>query len=89
MARNGKRIGRIEEVRADVERGECYVSEFLVGAYATFERLSAFAIARAVLDVFGSTIKESYRIPWNQLDLTDPAKPVLLCDTKELAKLKL
>jgi len=83
FALNGLVIGRLEEIRTEVNKGHFFVSEFLVGKYAMLERLAAWRIGRAVLRVFGKR-KEGYRIRWDQIDLTDPAHPRVLCDVDEL-----
>jgi sporulation protein YlmC with PRC-barrel domain len=90
FALNGKSIGRIEEIRAEVEtRNSCFVTEFMVGTYALFERLSALTIGRAVLQALGARRKQGWRIPWNQLDLSDWQRPKLLCKVEELPLIKL
>jgi sporulation protein YlmC with PRC-barrel domain len=85
---NGRSIGHVEEIRAELRKGECYVEEYLVGAYAVAERLAALSIGRAILRLFGATRKhEGYRVPWDKLDLTDPERPRLLCGVGELETL--
>jgi len=88
-ALNGRAIGRVEEVRAELHQGSASVSEFLVGSYAIFERLSAWEIGRAVLGLFGSVIKSGYRIRWEQIDFTDPQRPTLTCHVSELSPLEM
>jgi sporulation protein YlmC with PRC-barrel domain len=84
-ALNGKCIGRIEEVRAETRRGECLVTEYLVGVYALFERLAASPIGRAILRTLRMRRRDGgYRVAWNQLDLSDPEKPRLRCSVSEL-----
>lgn len=83
FALNGLPIGRLEEIRTQVNKGHYFVSEFLIGKYAVLERLAAWRIGRALLRVFGKR-KEGYRIRWDQIDLTDPAHPRVLCDVDEL-----
>lgn len=88
-ALNGKSIGHLEEIRAELKEGECFVEEYLVGAYAVFERLAALSIGRAILRLFGATRKHrGYRVPWNKLDLTDWERPRLLCAIEELKTLE-
>jgi sporulation protein YlmC with PRC-barrel domain len=88
-ATNGKHIGRLEEVRASMRRGECLVEEYLVGSYAVFERLAAHAIGRTLLGKLGARKDhEGYRVPWDKLDLSDPDRPHLLCPVDELEKLR-
>lgn len=84
----GERIGRIEEVVAEVGGSDCFVEEFHAGAYAVFERLSAWTIGRAFLKLLGAEKGgRSYRIPWDKLDLSDPERPQLLCPVSELERL--
>lgn len=87
LALNGRVIGRLEEIRTKVNRGHYYVSEFLVGTYAVFERLAAWRMGRMLLRVLGARKEEGYRIRWDQLDLSDPQRPRLLCEIDELLTL--
>ena len=84
---NGSSIGRLEEIRTEVNRGHFYVTEFLVGRYAFLERFAAWRIGRALLRVFGARRKQGYRIRWDQLDLSDPQRPKLMCEVDELLPL--
>ena len=82
---NGHVIGRIEEIEGELKKGECLITEFHVGSYAVMERLAGLSVGRAILRRLGARSKDaSYRIAWDQLDLTDPDKPRLLCQTKVL-----
>jgi len=87
LAMNGQPIGRLEDIRTEVNRGHYFVSEFLVGSYAMLERLAAWRIGRAVLRVLGAKKNEGYRIRWDQLDLTDPERLRLLCEVDDLMPL--
>ena len=87
FALNGQAVGRLEEVRAQLnERNTCFVTEFLMGSYAMLERLSVWRIGRAILRTL-HVRKEGYRIRWEQLDLSDPTRPQLKCEVDELATL--
>src|SRR3982750_449851 len=88
LALNGLPIGRLEEIRTEIDRGHFFVSEFLVGSYAVMERLAGWRIGRALLRVFRARRKEGYRIRWDQLDLSDPRRLRLLCDVDDLMPLK-
>jgi sporulation protein YlmC with PRC-barrel domain len=88
FAMNGVSIGRLEEIRTEVNRGHYYVTEFLVGSYAVLERLAAWRIGRAVLRVIGAQRKEGYRIRWDLLDLSDLQRLKLVCEVDELVPLK-
>src|SRR6476659_8960419 len=87
FALNGRSVGRLEEVRAELNnRNDCFVSEFLIGTHGLLERLSVWRIGRAILRTLHLR-KECYRVRWEQLDLTDPSRPQLKCEIDELATL--
>ena len=87
-ALNGRRVGRIEEIRAEKRGREYYVTEYLVGVYALFTRLSGWVIGRAILDVLRvKAAHRGLRVPWNQLDLSDPDRPRLKCPVSELPRI--
>jgi sporulation protein YlmC with PRC-barrel domain len=89
LARDGRSIGRLEEVRAEAQGTDLVVTEYHVGSYAVLERLSAWSIGRTLLRFFGATGQRSdYRIPWDKLDLSDPRHPRLLCEVRDLAVLE-
>jgi hypothetical protein len=62
-----------------------YVTEYLVGFHALFERLAGWVIGRAILNTLAmKRSSRGYRVPWDQLDLSDPAKPRLKCAVADL-----
>lgn len=79
---NGKSVGHLEEIRADLRHGECLIEEFHVGSYAVLERLAASSIGRTILKIF--SMNKGYRVPWDKLDLSDEERPRLLCSVKDL-----
>lgn len=88
FAPNGRSIGRLEEVRAELNsRGSCFVTEFLVGSYAFLERLSAWRIGREIMRTLHVPRNEGYRVRWEQLDLSDPRRPRLTCEVDDLLPL--
>ncbi|WP_114949027.1 hypothetical protein [Microvirga calopogonii] len=89
LARDGRSIGRLEEVCAEPQGADLLVTEYLVGSYAVLERLSAWSIGRTLLRFFGATGQRGeYRVPWDKLDLSDPRHPRLLCEVGDLTVLK-
>ena len=81
LARNGRPIGRLEEVRAT---DDWIVTDYLVGPMAVFERLSANALA-----MVGRHMRpRGYRIRPEQLDVQDPRRPRLTCSVDELEPLE-
>ena len=59
----GRVVGRIEEVRAEWQGDELVVTEYQCGPAALLSRLGI------------GHRRERKRIAWDQLDLSDPAKP--------------
>ena len=89
FALNGRSVGRLQEIRASVDRNNCYVKEFIVGSYGMFERLSAMSIGRAIYALFHSDNRShGYLVPWNELDLSDPDRPRLRCEVNALTLLR-
>ena len=76
LSKDGKRVGRIEEIRAG-DRAE--ITEFLLGEGALLERLSALGLFRRK--------KKGFRVRWDQIDWSDRKRPRLNCDVSELARL--
>lgn len=83
-----KPVGRIEEVRAEQKGDEWVIQEYLIGPTAILERLSAWTIGVAILHLLGARkIRGGFSVPWNKLDLTDPAHPRLTCKIQELKQI--
>jgi hypothetical protein len=89
FSEHGRSIGYIEEIIAERDGSDLIVTEFHVGIFAAFERLSASTIGTALLDFFALRRREGlYRIPWDKLDISDPTRPRLLCPDQELVAFK-
>ena len=89
LGRDGRSIGRIEEIRVEPQGEDLVLIEYHVGADAVLERLSASSIGGTILDVLHLRDRRAgHRVPWDKLDLTDPSRPQLLCDLSELAPLE-
>lgn len=84
----GGAVGRIEEVRAEGQDGAMVIREYLLGPAGLMERLSAWSVGTAILRLLGaSKLAGGYRVPWEQMDLTDPEHPRLRCARHELRTL--
>jgi len=78
---DGKPVGRIQEVRAEEQNGDCLVRDFLIGQTALMERLSAWSLGSALLRLLGrDSTHGGYLVPWDKLDLSDPERPRLRCE---------
>ena len=87
FALNGRPVGRLEEVRAELNnRGYCFVTDFLIGSYAVLERLAVWRMGRAILRTL-HVRKRGYRVAWEQLDFSDPKRLQLRCEVEELETL--
>jgi len=77
----GRTIGRIEEFRTAVRGGERIVVEYALGGAGLMVRLGV-----GVRQVFGRAAR-GHIARWDQIDLTDPRRPRLLCSIEELRKI--
>ena len=86
---NGREVGRVEELRAEIELHEggndYVVTEFDVGSFGAVETLAGPYFARLLLQRLGRFAPYSgHRIPWDRIDLTDPRNPRSLDTLEEL-----
>lgn len=84
---DGRKIGRVEELRAQIElheHGNDYVvTEFHVGSFGAVETLAGAHFARQLLRRLGRFAPyRAHCIPWDRMDLSDLAHPRAL-DTLE------
>jgi hypothetical protein len=79
---NGARVGRIRSVHAEREGDDCVVREYELGAAALLSRLGLSALRLAGWTHHG----EPLRVPWDQLDISDPEHPRLRCAKEELER---
>jgi sporulation protein YlmC with PRC-barrel domain len=86
---DGRSIGRVEEMLAEIElheRGNDYVVvEVHVGAYGALEALAGSVFARHLLRKFGRLVRHhQHRIPWALMDFSEPLTPRVRCRQSEL-----
>jgi len=77
---DGRRLGRIQEMRAERRDDEIVILEYHLGPGAIWRRfgmslLSVVGIRRGL---------EPRRIPWDRMDLSDPERPRFLGRSAEL-----
>ncbi len=75
----GEHIGRLEEIEA--ERGEehCLINFYIVEHRGLRDRISSWALTSSMRKKLSEKRKDQpYRIPWNQMDLSDPHNPRVL-----------
>ena len=81
LTRNNQPVGRLEDCRAEKHGAECVITEYVIGAAGLFERLGVGV--RLVLGLRPG----GYVARWDQLDISDPERPRLLCGVEELRPL--
>lgn len=82
---DGETIGRIEEF--DVERGDnaCLVQAYVIGATGVIDRLSAWSLIRPIARLLRRRhLFSAYRVPWQEMDLSDPKHPKLRIRKEDL-----
>ncbi|HEY2092215.1 MAG TPA: PRC-barrel domain-containing protein [Thermoanaerobaculia bacterium] len=84
--RNGKKIGRIEEIVAEYRGNELIVEEVHVGTRGFAERFSLRGVGDAFTSVFGARLRDKTpaRLRWEDLDFSDPEHPRLKVAIEEL-----
>ena len=83
---NGEKVGRIEEIRGEKREKDCLVESYLVGASALIERLAAWKLVRPIRALLPKSVYSIYRIPWEEMDLSDPHRPRLLIAKDKLRR---
>lgn len=78
LAGNNRRVGRLEEFRAEVRDGTCVVTEMVIGVAGLLERMGV-----AIRMILGKT-GTGYVARWDQIDLRDPVHPRLTCSVSDL-----
>jgi sporulation protein YlmC with PRC-barrel domain len=82
---NGENVGRIEEIRVERTDNALLVEAYLIGASAVIDRLSAWTLVRPIKGLLKSGhIYSLYDVPWQDMDLSDPAHPVLRTAKRDL-----
>jgi hypothetical protein len=70
---DGKSLGRIEEVVAEVRGTDWIVVEVHVGPSALLERLAELTSLLPVVGAVHRRLTPRHRVPWEQIDFTDPS----------------
>ena len=78
---NNRRLGRLEEFRAERHGTTWVISEYVIGAAGLLERLGL-----GVRVLLGMTPVKGYVARWDQLDLSNPDRPALTCPVANLQR---
>ena len=71
---DGAVVGRLEEIHVENVDGDEVVTEYHIGRAALIERMGAF-ITQLPFFRYIPFARKGYRVPWRQLDLSDPLRP--------------
>jgi len=69
--RDGNEIGRVVDMRGEQRDSDVVIVEYFLSAGALMTR-----VGMSVRTLFGLQSKQPMRIPWNELDLSEPDNPV-------------
>ena len=88
---DGRKIGHIEELSAEIalERGanDYVVTTFTVGRFTPFDMIASGNFVQQLIHRFARAIgHRRYEIPWDWMDLRDPAHPRALRREAELPR---
>lgn len=86
---DGETIGRIQDIRGEQRDKDFLVEAYLVGASALVERLAAWSLIRPIRRLLPGSLYSMYRIPWNEMDLTDRQHPRLTVTKSQLRRVSL
>ena len=79
--RNNRRLGRLEEFRSERRGDDWVIREYVVGTAGLLERLGL-----GVRLILGIKRSGGYVVRWDQLDLSEPARPRLTCSVEEIRR---
>ena len=81
---DGRKVGRVEELRLEEIDGETVVLEYHLGPFALLERLSAVLHQIPLLRLLPLDARDGTCVKWDLMDLSDPEHPRLRCRHDEL-----
>jgi hypothetical protein len=76
---NNRRLGRLEEFRAEQRGTSWVITEYVIGRAGLFERLGLGARL-----LFGLSRSMVLVARWDQLDISRPEHPRLICPVEQL-----
>ena len=72
---DGKKLGRIHEISAERGEDSCLVDAYYVGGRALIVRIARWAVPNKMSSALESKLVRPFRIPWDEMDLSDPRHP--------------
>jgi len=83
---DGVVVGRLEEFHVEIVDGDYVVTEYHIGAAALIERVGAF-VSQLPFFRYIPFARKGYRVPWADLDLSDPLHPRVTVRREELREI--
>jgi len=81
----GETIGHLEEIEAEQGSESCLIQAYLVEHRKMLDRLSTWALTSSMQKALSRrSASKPFRIPWHQMDLSDPRHPRTLIPKSEL-----
>jgi hypothetical protein len=78
---NNRRLGRLEEFRAERRGGAWIVTAYVIGAAGLAERLGL-----GVRLILGTNRSSGYLARWDQMDLSNPDRLRICCPVEDLRR---
>jgi sporulation protein YlmC with PRC-barrel domain len=85
---DGEKVGRIEEFKVELDEESCVLDSYLIGSSALIERLAAWTLVRPISRALHGRFYSLYRVPWQDMDLSDPQHPRLRIAKRDLRHAK-
>ena len=83
---DGRSVGRIEELIAERQGTDFIVVEVHLGRGALLERLGELSTLVPLFGGLQRRLEQRIRVPWHQLDLTNPGRPRVTVRKAELER---
>jgi sporulation protein YlmC with PRC-barrel domain len=80
----GRRVGRVEELIAEIRGTDLVVVEVHLGRGALLERIVELSTLVPVFGALQRRLQQRIRVPWYLLDLTDPDHPRITLRREQL-----
>jgi sporulation protein YlmC with PRC-barrel domain len=82
---DGRKAGRLEEIEVEETSRGCFVTKFVLGPRGLLTRLSFSGIGPLFFPSLGDKRRTRLKkVPWEQMDLSNPRRPRLRCRKDEL-----
>ena len=82
----GKNLGRIHEIDAERNEDSCVVDTYYVGGPAIIVRIARWAVPNSLSSKLESKLFRPFRVPWDEMDLSDPRHPRTTVKKSELER---